>query len=222
MTQRFIEGVVANHPLFRDAAAGDRAGVARQSFALAARRGDLLARRGDRVPGIFIVGYGLAKVSLGRRSDRVLRLVGPGQCFGAAAAVLERGSPYDAIALRDSKVAVVPSAAVLQLLERDARFARAFATLLAERSLELLAEVESASLRDAAQRLAHYLLDLARNGEPGVRLPMSKTLLAARLGMKKETLSRVLGRFADEGLIQVSREHITLLRRERLAALAEG
>jgi CRP-like cAMP-binding protein len=221
-TQRFIAGVVGNHPLFREAQVGDLAALAQQSFAVAVRRGDLLARQGDRVPGIFIVGYGLAKVALGRRKDRVLRLVGPGQCFGAAAAVLGRASPYDAIALRDSKLAVVPAAAVLQLLERDARFGRMLATLLAERSLELLAEVESSSLQDGAQRLAAYLVSLAVDGARAVRLPVSKTLVAARLGMKKETLSRLLARLAAAGLIEVRNQEVALLDRGRLAALARA
>jgi len=220
--EQFIEGVLENHPLFRDAGREHRVNLAGHCVALSARRGDLLARQGARVPGMFIVGYGLAKLALGRpRNGRVLRLVREGQTFGAAAALLGRAAPYEAVALHDSKLLVVPAAAILALLELEPRFGRTLVTLLAERSLELLAEVES-SLQDGAQRLASYLSSLAGNGELKVRLPMSKTLVAARLGMKKETLSRLLARFEAEGLIEMSRQEIALLDRERLGRLGSA
>lgn len=218
----FVEGVVVNHSLFRKTQPEHLAALTRHSTALSARRGDLVARQGDRAPGLFIVGYGLAKLTLGRPGKhRVLRLVGSGQIFGAASAILGRACPFDAIAVRDSRLAVVPASAVLALLEREPGFGRTLATLLAERSLELLAEVDS-SLQGGAQRLAGYLVSLAVNGEPAVRLPVTKTLVAARLGMKKETLSRLLARFAAERLIEVVRQDVVLLDRERLRRLGSA
>ena len=47
-------------------------------------------------------------------------------------------------------------------------------------------------------------------------------MVAARLGVAKETLSRLLRQFALEGLISVQRRSIRLLDRERLAAAARG
>ena len=53
-----------------------------------------------------------------------------------------------------------------------------------------------------------------------MRLPVSKTVVAARLGLKKETLSRLFRQFADDGLIEVSRRDITILDRGRLTETA--
>ncbi|HEU4923443.1 MAG TPA: helix-turn-helix domain-containing protein, partial [Burkholderiales bacterium] len=58
------------------------------------------------------------------------------------------------------------------------------------------------------------------NGSTVVRLPVSKTLVAARLGVKKETLSRLLRQFAAEGVIEVSRREISILDREALVKLS--
>jgi CRP-like cAMP-binding protein len=117
----------------------------------------------------------------------------------------------------------MPSQAILALMDREPRFARALAFLLAERSLELLAEVESGTQR-GAQRLASYLAALADgggngNGDCTVRLPVSKTLVAARLGVKKETLSRLLRELAARGLIAVERREVRILDRPGLAAV---
>jgi CRP-like cAMP-binding protein len=92
--------------------------------------------------------------------------------------------------------------------------------VLADRTLDLLAEVEAATQR-GAQRLATYIVSLADgNGDGGtVRLPVSKTLVAARLGVKKETLSRLLRELSGRGLIAVERREVRILDRTGLAAV---
>ena len=71
----------------------------------------------------------------------------------------------------------------------------------------------------SAQRLARYLAGLAGT-HSSVQLPTSKTVLAARLGMKKETLSRLLRSFAERGIIAVSRREIAIVDPAQLSALA--
>ena len=220
--QRFVEGVIGNLRLFAEAAPAQVAALARRCWVVPARRGDLLARRGERLPGLFIVAYGLAKLAMrGRENgERVLRLVGAGQTFGEATAFLEREARYDALALADTKAVVIPSQALVALVDADARFGRAFARLLAERKLEMLGEIESATLQRGTQRLAGYLASLDAGGAGRVELPVSKTVVAAQLGMKKETLSRLLRQLAADGVIEVARREISILDGAALERLA--
>jgi CRP-like cAMP-binding protein len=223
--QQFLEGVLGNAVLFAGISVDQLLALARQSRILGAQRGDTLVRCGEPVPGVFVVGYGQAKLVLRapHTRERVLRIVTAGQSFGAAAMLLGRASRYEASALVDAQLVVVPAAAICALLEREPRFARGLTRILAERVLELCDEVEAVSLWSGGQRLASYLESLAEpingSGACAARLPVSKTLLAARLGMKKETLSRLLRRLASEGLIEVSRREIVILDREALARL---
>ena len=211
--QRFVEGVIGNLRLFAEAAPSQVGSLARRSWVLPARRGDLLARRGERLPGLFIVAYGLAKLVMrGRENgERVLRLVGAGQTFGEATAFLGRELRYDALALVDTKAVVIPSQSLIALIEADPRFGRGFTRLLAERKLEMLGEVESATLQRGAQRLAGYLRSLEAGSAGRVELPVSKTVVAAQLGIKKETLSRLLRQLAADGVIGVLRREILIL-----------
>jgi CRP/FNR family transcriptional regulator, dissimilatory nitrate respiration regulator len=121
-------------------------------------------------------------------------------------------------------VAVIAPASIRSLAGRDTTFAQRMATLLAARMLDLLTEVEASELRPASERLAGYLLQLAApRGEDGrltARLPATKTLIAARLGMKKETLSRLLHQLAGRHLIEVARRDISILDRARLSEVA--
>ena len=201
--------------------------IAQRSRMSSAPRGALVASRGIRLPGLTIVGCGTLKLLL-RRADgeeRVVRLVHAGQAFGESASLLGRPCPYYARALTECKLVVIPAAVVLGLMELDGRFARRIALMLAERNFELLSELESATTQRGAERLATYLESLAgekAHGGTTVNLPMSKTLVAARLGIKKETLSRLLRQFIADGVIAVEQREIAILDRARLTGLAHA
>ena len=218
-----MQGVLANVGLFAGVPPAELASVSRHAWVLAARRGDLLVGADTRLPGVFVVGYGLVKLALrspdGR--ERVLRIVTAGQSFGAAAALLGRVPRYEARAVTDGKLIIVPASAMYALMDREPRFSRSVMKSLAQRVVELSAELEAVSLYSSGERLASYLDSLAQpareNGGWTVRLPVSKTLVAARLGMKKETLSRLLRRLSAEGLIEVSRREIAIRDRDALA-----
>jgi CRP/FNR family transcriptional regulator, dissimilatory nitrate respiration regulator len=112
------------------------------------------------------------------------------------------------------------------LVERNLRFSCNVARALAEKNHSLIAEVATGRL-PSAQRLAQYLASLiepaaASGGASTVRLPFSKTLLAARLGVKKETLSRLLGRLARDGVVRVAGRDITVLDRAGLEARTQA
>lgn len=220
-----VQGLVPRLRIFREVAPPNLAPVIRQSWVLAARRGTTLVQRGVQVPGVFGLAYGSVKLSLRGQDaeERVLRLVSAGQTFGEAESLLGHAGRSEAIALVDSRLVVIPAAAIFGLMERDPRFARALSVALAERALELTGEVESAMQR-GAQRLACYLAALPEagdgNGHSMVRLPVSKTLVAARLGMKKETLSRLLRQLAAERVIEVARREIAILDAAALGRIA--
>jgi CRP-like cAMP-binding protein len=222
--QRLIESALEHLPLIRDLGAHREAALAKQCCVMSARRGEVVARRGGRLAGMFIVAYGTVKLSLRSQDgdERVLRLITSGQTFGEATALLAERSRYEVHALADAKLVVVPTATLWKLLESDPRFARRMMLMLSERTLEMIDEVEAATLQRGAQRLARYLQSLLRSTSiPGsVRLPVSKTLVAARLGVKKETLSRLLHQLAADGVIEVLRRDVKILDGGRLSSVA--
>lgn len=227
LDHRLLQGLLPRLPIFREVAPVNLAAAIKQSWVLAAPRASTLVERGAQFPGVFGLAYGSVKLSLRGQDaeERVLRLVVAGQTFGEAESLLGGAGRSDAIALADSKLIVIPTAVIFGLMERDARFARTLTVVLAERALELVGEVEAAMQR-GAQRLASYLGSLPEapggNGHALVRLPVSKTLVAARLGVKKETLSRLLRQFASAGLIEVSRREIAILDRQRLLQVSSS
>jgi len=193
--------------------------LATQSSVMRMSRGQRIVRRGERVPSLYAVAFGNVKTCLPQNggSEMVLGLLGPGATFGKSAVLLDRPAQVDVVALDDTMLVAVRAACVVALVERNLRFSRNLARALAERNHVLVAELETSRLR-SAQRLAAYLDSIAQPAaQPGTwaaRLAVSKTLLASRLGIKKETLSRLLRELAGGGLIDVAGREITI--RDRL------
>jgi len=223
---RLIEGILSRVSLFRGVGQRALADLAARSKALQCRRGSTICSVNQCPPGLYAIAYGQVKLALrgGDGEERVLRIAGPGADFGLPVAILGRPLPYEVAALEDVLLVMVPTSAIFSLVENDPRFMRAVIGALAESNLDLLAEVESGSLRRGVQRLAFYLESLAeKDGAEGtftVRLPATKTVVAARLGVKKETLSRMLRELARKGLIAVDQRKIAILDKLALAAVA--
>ena len=223
--RRVLERVISSLPVFRQLSRKDLDTLAHHSQLREARRGAAILRRGERTPGLVALAYGSAKLALRRTSgeEKVVRLLGPGESFGLAAALLDRPCPVELVALSNCLVATIPPVPVLRLMGQDAGFARTVAGALAERVLELIGELEASLQQSGMQRLACYLNSLAQpNGQPGswiARLPATKTTVAARLGVKKETLSRMLRELANQGLIAVAGLEVSIIDRARLAQI---
>jgi CRP-like cAMP-binding protein len=223
---RVIDGVVSGLPLFRGVDRARIALVAAQSQVLQCRRGTTIVRHGERVQGIIAIAYGMAKIVLPRSKGegKVLRFLGANESFGEAAVILGRECPVDVVTLDEAMLVLVPPQALLRLFDQDAQFARNVARLLADKCIRMVGEIDAVLQQSAMQRLAAYLSSLAEpNGTPEtglVRLPASKTAIAARLGIKKETMSRLLRELADRGLIAVERREIEVRNLPELARVA--
>ncbi len=223
MATGLLEGIIANMPMFKQVARQHLAELARHARVQHLRRGATVCRRGEWLTCFFGVAYGHVKLAL--RADggeeKVLRLVGPGETFGEALVFRERPNPLDAVALSDTMLVVFPGQAILTLLDRDPNFTRGLLSSFSERIHSMVDEIEASTLLSARQRIAMYLESLAaESGASRVRLPVTKTVVASRLGVTKETFSRLLRELASQGLITVDKRDIVLRDRPRLAEMA--
>lgn len=224
---RLIEGALARLDLCEGVGPPTVRQLALQARMLRAARGQAVVRRGERPEGVFAVLRGSLKTRL-RHADGdelILNLLGPGDTVALAASVLEHPAKFDLVALEESVLMVVGAPAFTAQMARDPRLARNAASHLASKAHLLVSQFETTML-PTLQRLAAYLESIAEpTAAPQVwsaRLPVSKTALAARLGMKKETLSRLLQRLARRGVIAVAQRDITIFDRARLAEASSG
>ena len=86
----------------------------------------------------------------------------------------------------------------------------------------LVGQIEQLTAQTGAQRVAEFLLELCPvpEGPCAVTLPYDKVLIAGRLGMKPESLSRAFARLRGTG-VKITQNHAAISDVARLRAYVE-
>jgi len=219
-----IPGLLARLPLFSALTPEQISPLAAAARERRLAKGEMLFQKGDPAKGFFVVVTGQIKLAFpsAQGNEKVVEIIGPQQSFGEAVMFMDRPFPVFAEALLDTQLIHIAKEAIFRLLETDASFARRMLAGLSMRLHSLIADVESYSLRSSAQRVIGYLLQQSPEaddaaGSIDLTLPTSKQIIASRLNLTPETLSRIFHDLSEAGLIDVRGRHITVpdLRRLR-------
>ncbi len=183
--------------------------------------GTVLFRPDAECTGFVVVHGGSVKVSLTAENGReiVLYRVRPGgiclQTFGC----LVNGSRYSAegVAETDLELEVIPVGEFRRRVAEDTAFREQLFSAVAARFADLERLVEDVALSSVAERLARALLRLAGDG---AMIDATHESLATEIGSARAVVSRQLGAFQRDGLIEITRGHITLRNRADLQVLA--
>lgn len=192
---------------------------------LALKRDETLFRHGDPADRFYLVREGQVKLfRIGHDgNEKIINIAGPGQSFAEAVMFMpDRSYPVHTAALDAAVVVSVPTTPVRETLRDSTDACFQMMAHLSMRLRSRMAEIESLSLQNGALRLANYLLRQVPAGSDTetVRLPLSKKVIAARLSLQPETLSRLLRRFEERRLIAVSGPEISVLDRRGLETAA--
>ena len=180
-------------------------------------RGATIFLQGERATAIYIVVSGWVKLYRVAPSgaEAVVGVFTRGHSFGEAVAFRHDVYPVAAEAATDCELIRIEADAVLRLIESNPQIAVSILTATFAHLHSLVAQVEQLKAQTGAQRVAEFLLELARcdEGRCEVTLPYDKVLIAGRLGMKPESLSRAFARLREHGVrMEASTAYIDDLR----------
>jgi CRP/FNR family transcriptional regulator, anaerobic regulatory protein len=189
-------------------------------------RGAALYRAGDVFYSLYAVRSGSFKsIGISRAGQgKVTGLHLPGEMM-ALDAISRRTHCYDAVALEDSEVCVVPytrlTALAMRLPELQGQLLRMLSgDIVRDQGLMLLL-----GGMDAKQRVAAFLLSLSKRyqrlGYAANRfsLRMTREEIGSYLGVALATVSRLLSRLQTEGMISINQREVELKDVERLREL---
>jgi CRP/FNR family transcriptional regulator len=186
-------------------------------------KGEVVFLAGQEASGFYAVARGRVRVfkTSPTGKEHILHVFGPGQAFGEVAVFSGINYPADAQVMEPSELLFFPRDRFRSLLGRDPDLAMSVIGLLSQRLRTFVRKIEELSLKEVPARLAAHLCLLAAGG-PGrtVQLDLPKGQLAAYLGTIPETLSRMLKKLAEEGIIEMEGSRVTILDPERLEELA--
>jgi CRP-like cAMP-binding protein len=189
------------------------------------RKGERIFRDGQECPGVYVVASGLVRLFKTAPSgkEHVLHMVGPGQTFAEVAAIGGFDVPASAEAVAPTTCALLPADRFRKTLEDDHSLCLGMLKGLTLWVRHLVGLMEDVVLRDAAGRLARYLLDAAADEAGPVELPSLKKHVASHLNLTSETFSRTLRRLIEAGVIRQGDDNrVELLDHEKLRLIAAG
>lgn len=206
----------------------DEASLARLLTGAVLRRYDrkaVLFLMGEPASRVFVVLEG--KIRLFNDApdghESTTGILGPGEVAGALGVLAGGRYPMSCSVTARARLLTIPAGDFLTELHRSPELAINLLILLARHLCQLAQQVEQLTHRTSLQRLADFLVRLCPPGEASaeIKLPLDKVLVAARLGMQPETLSRSLARLRDAG-VQARGRHVLVNDVARLERVAGG
>ena len=167
-------------------------------------RNEVIFVEGEPAAQLFLVLSGWIK--LWRQSEdgheSVIGVFAEGESFAEAAIFDQKGYPVSALAADDSRLLAVSAASVLREFRKNPDYAINVVADLSRHMRLLVRQIEQLSVSSSTERLARFLVKLCPKDaeEAVVRFPVEKSLIAGRLGMQPETLSRGLAKLRKIGV----------------------
>ncbi len=167
-------------------------------------RGETLFMQDDPANAIHIVLEGwvkLYRMTVGG-TEAVVSVFARGESFGEAVALRKLPYPVSGEAATNCEVMHIPTNVLVQLVKRDPEVALSILSSTFTHLHGLVTQLEQLKAKTAPQRVAEFLVNLCNrtDGECTISLPYDKVLIAGRLGMKPESLSRAFSRLGTYGV----------------------
>lgn len=197
--------------------------VAQRARRLQLTEGQRLFEQGDSADRFFLLLTG--QVKLYRLAptghEKVIEIIQPVNTFAEALMFLDQPHyPVGAQALQAATLISIDTRDFAAMLRSSVDTCFLLLGDMSQRLRALIHEIDHLTLQNASCRLASYLLQRIPAPHTTCQLDVTKQILASRLSMTPETLSRLLRILSDEVTITVQGSHITLNNRAYLQQLA--
>lgn len=132
----------------------------------------------------------------------VISVVSPGESFAEAAIFDSNVYPVCAATISDTRLLVVSAESMLRELRDNMDLTFNMLGAMSRHLRGSITLLHQLSAMSSTERLADFLLGLTDvvEGEAKIKLPLDKSLIAARLGMQPETFSRALAKLKKAGV----------------------
>jgi len=174
---------------------------------------ETLFRQGDPATAFFIVINGWVKLYRIAVSgeEMVLNVLTKGGSYAEAHALTGAYYPATAEAVSEARVVRIPADHVVRCIRETPDIALAMIASASQHLHHLVEQIEHLKAQSGVQRVAEFLASLApvESGSYDIALPYDKVLIAARLGLKPESLSRAFAKLRAVG-VAVHAAHVAV------------
>ena len=182
------------------------------------RRKETLFASGERFTALYAIRTGVFKTQVTAEDGReqVTGFQMAGEIMGLDGIVNDHHT-CDAVALEDAEVCVMPFERIEELSREVTALQRHVHQIMSREIVREHGVMLLLSSMRAEERLAAFLLNLLQRlhargfSASELVLRMTREEIGSYLGLKLETVSRTMSKFAEDGLIEVNQRHVRIL-----------
>ena len=221
-----IEDLLAHNPVFGVLPAAKRGTLLHEALPRRLRKGEVLLHRGEVWPFLFIVASGsiCAQKESSEGRNLVVTTFNSGDIFWGLGFFYEDMPMLVTLRACESTLLYLwPRERLMPTIRESGEFSWELARLMVTKMARASEILEEMTFQPVAGRLAKLLVNSFQNTTEGITT-RSLTLdeMAARIGSTREMVCRFLHRFADEGIIDITRTEFRVIDAEKLAGLAQN
>ena len=175
-------------------------------------KGEYICYEGEKLSKLFLISKGSVKISKLTKGgkEQIMHIFSSGDYFGETSLFNKEGEvSFNAIALNEVIVCAIDKEKVKGVLEENPRIAMIVLKSLTKRLKDTEEFAHKLVTNDVKVRIAYMLKEFRKKygkveeGEIFIDLPINREDMANYCGITRETMSRKLSIFEQEGLIEI-------------------
>lgn len=206
-----IGKLISNTAFFKGLPDKHRDELARICRVESVRKREYLFHEGEKGSSMYLLVGGNIQLHKNTEDGRevVIRVMQPGEVFAEVVLFERERYPVSARAVTNAEVLVFPREGIHRLLAEEG-FRNDFIALLMAKQRYLAERIQELTTQDVEQRFFSFLR--SQYGEKElIKTPLSKKDVAAAIGTTPESLSRLIQRLSDDGIIAWKGREIRIL-----------
>jgi CRP/FNR family transcriptional regulator len=192
--------------------------ICEKSYAKFYQKGEVIFFENDSVKKLYLLINGKVKLSMlsAEGKEKVLTILQEGDIFGELSLFDEDPHPLTAEVLDDARLLIIPWQEMEKIIMERPSMAIKIIEALSKKTRLLTSQVRELVFQDAAGRLASLLSRLAedfgREISEGtvIDLVLTHQEIANLIGSSRVTVTKLINRFIDEGLITIKKRKIII------------
>lgn len=184
---------------------------------------EILALSNETCRNLMIVLNGSVRGEMVDYSGKAIKIediCGPDTVASAFIFGKDNVFPVDITANEPTDVLYINKESLLGIFQDHKQVLLNFLNIVSSRSQFLTEKMKFLSFKSIQQKLAYYLLSLAKDNETMIELTKSQTELAVIFGVERPSLGRVIARLEEKGIIEIDKRQVKLKNVDALKKLA--
>jgi len=189
------------------------------------KKGDSIIKQGMYSTNIVYLRSGMAKIHItGPYHEQIVRIVKASCYLGLPTTIGDKINQYSITAINDVEVCFIDITAFKLLLRETEHFAYEIILDLCKNELEAIKRCANRTQKQIRGNIADAILEFADKiyESDNFTLPISKAEIGNLVDTTRESVSRILNEFHNDGIIKMKGKKIEILNRNSLLLISQN